>query len=142
MASWTGDLGTESHFPLLQPFSLLQLFPFASDADESISGTGTGTSGSGLGGFHFMPESESLLAPTPTPLELSPQQAGGGIPRRREPYLVDVCGSIYIPGLLHIIHSAAEGLGDALLHWGAFIEQLRSALEEAMVAPATQSHML
>jgi hypothetical protein len=88
----------------LRPFSIQELFPWATDhehceapsVDEELGGEAP---------FDFTAE-DRILAPA-------------------APLLVDVTGSLYFPGLLHIVHNATEGLTDALSGWDDFVGGLR-----------------
>lgn len=42
-----------------------------------------------------------------------------------DPYLVDLTGSVFIAGLLHILHNTTSDLHVPLQHWAIFIDQLR-----------------
>jgi mRNA-degrading endonuclease YafQ of YafQ-DinJ toxin-antitoxin module len=61
----------------------------------------------------------------------SDEAAGGadGAPAEQEAkdsdYMLDFKSSVYIAGLLHVLHNTTKDLGTALLHWSLWVNQLK-----------------
>ncbi len=109
--SWTGDLGTEAAFSRLSGFNIRDLFPWASDTVEEPECDAE--AGGGHGGFDFQAEGRDLVP------------GACGAVHGDDPMHVSTHGSLFVAGLLHIIHNATEGLSEALVGWKSFVESLR-----------------
>ena len=135
--TWTGDNGVESGFWLFK-MSMRQLFgPWVVDADVSMNGdpnqppedllaAAEGDHGVGQQ-FDF---DEPLVAngfEFDDPDDPEPEQVAAAAidTNGADPYMVDMTNSIFIPGLLHILHNTTSDLQVPLHYWPTFIEELR-----------------
>jgi hypothetical protein len=105
--SWTGDLGVESRLPTFRG-NLLTLFgPWVRDVDGDNVGAEVG---------HGPPEEAAgfdFQAQLPA-LDIHHED-------RPDPYAVDLQGSIYVCGVLHVVHNCTESLKDSLEWWPEFV---------------------
>jgi hypothetical protein len=113
--SWTGDLGVESGVSSFYD-SLISMFgPWLRVADSGgVLPEEPGEDEDEEIGFDFQPEQAAAL--------------GDNLPQvgdDDDAYIVDCRPSIYVPGLLHIIHNCTKDFGMVLTHWQQFEEQLR-----------------
>ena len=109
--SWTGDLGVESGMPgfkgnvcrLFGDWALQEAFPqdFERASEQELGSE-----------FDFALPAEAA--------------EGNGIARlqRLKEFNLDFTRSIYIPGLLHIMHNLTEGLDRAMSWWKEFVSRL------------------
>jgi hypothetical protein len=117
--SWTGDMGTESGFARLRTFSILDLFPWA--CDQTLSGEQEGPMDD-LEKATFDFQAEDFLPEVAA--DQGPHMQDTAQPAR-DPLQASLFGSLFVPGLLHIIHNATDGLADALIGWNDFVASLR-----------------
>ena len=138
ITSWTGDLGTEAKVAGVHT-RITDLFgDWVQQSDADVH-----------------PQAQAAAAvpaaaapPAPPAAEPGPAQAGedfdfnfqgeenyadshGGEQHdeeveREEPYLVNMRGSCFIPGVLHIIHNMTEDLKASLFGWQPFVVKLRN----------------
>jgi hypothetical protein len=103
--SWTGDLGTESLIPSFKSHLGSMFGDWVYTDDDVMSPPIVDE------GFKFEVEMEAAL-PFPS---TSPHFG---------PYVLDFSASIFIPGVLHVLHNITEGLADSLQGWGNFVRML------------------
>jgi hypothetical protein len=120
--SWTGDRGTERGIGRFYDNIKLLIGPWvvADDAsrlgadrdnsDDDESDAGGGGDVDRLPAFDFRPEGHGER------VEPAPVLA--------DPYVVDCRASLFVMGLLHIVHNLTESFNLVLLFWDTFIEQL------------------
>lgn len=110
--SFVGDLGTESMFTQFRG-SLKELF------GDWIAEDGN-------------PEPPQPEPPEPEQDEFDFVVHEGGaahVPPQQpqlDPWIVDLTRALFIPGVLHVAHTAVEDLATVLYQWGPFVEQLSS----------------
>ena len=145
--TWTGDLGTECRISLFSG-SLVDIYGgWVQDADLDDQGRDPafeyqpgdnmvaeqGGHGSDGGEFAFGPGAPCLLAgadaegePPPPPLPPPPDipPSDSDYPPKAGPYDMQCESSIYIPGMLHIVHNITKDMGTALVEYEAWLTQL------------------
>ena len=111
--SWTGDMGTESGVSHYSD-NLLDMFgEWVRDADFDKDDQHTEPD--------FDYQEESPIVPDSFPDSVPESSA-----HQRRAYATDCRRSIYVPGLLHIIHNATADLQSVLAHWPAYVRQLKA----------------
>jgi hypothetical protein len=113
--SWTGDLGTEAGVAGAST-SLLALFgPWVAEQDASAeaadSVTAEAEAQAANDGFDFQAEGKVPLAEAARPAD---------------PYRVSWRHSLFVPGVLHIMHNCTEDFSNSMPGWDGFIVQLRN----------------
>jgi len=125
--TWTGDLGTESRLCLFKG-SLLDLFgqwPRQADEDDEGEGDGIGA----VLPFAFEAD-EGVLEEGEVadfafePVEDEPERIAPMMPQQAHPYDIDGTGSIYIPGMLHIVSNITKDLKAALVGFDDHVSRL------------------
>lgn len=118
VVTWTGDLGTESRFPTYCSTLTAAFGEWVRASDSAAEDAMRAADASGA------PDVEQDA--DGCPFDFQPEQVAMrvDIGQNDDSYRVDLRGSVYIAGVLHVLHNCTERLTETMEWWETFVQWL------------------